>query len=167
MVAGLVSLSAMSDIELRPATAADEPFLRRVYAATRDDVDLVQWGQGEKEQFLDMQFRAQTMDYEARFPAAELSVIVVDGQDQGRLWVDRSEDEIRLLDIALLPQARNRGTGKHLLERLIAEAKRDGLPLRHAVLKSNVAGLRFYRRLGFEVHEDTEVYAFMVWQAAG
>ena len=150
-------------ITLRPVTPGDREFLRRVYAGTRDDLAQAPWPQEERERFITMQFEAQQGDYEARFPGAEHSVVLVDGVAHGRIWIDRRPDEIRLLDIALLPERRNLGTGKVLLDRLIAEADESGVPLRHSVYKTNEGALRFYERLGFEVFEDYEVYVLMEW----
>ena len=121
------------------------------------------WGDAERQAFLDMQYTAQRDDYETRFPDAEHSIVLVDGVAHGRLWVDRRGDEIRLLDIALLPERRNRGTGRELIDRLITEAREAGVPLRHSVYKTNEGALRFYERLGFVVVEDYEMYVLMEW----
>ena len=152
-----------AEITLRPVTPSDREFLRRVYVGTRDDVQAVPWDDAQRRAFLDMQFEAQQTDYETRFPGAEHSIVLVDGVAHGRIWIDRRGDEIRLLDIALLPERRGHGTGRELLERLIAEARDAGLPLRHSVYKTNGAALRFYERLGFEVFEDYEMYVLMEW----
>ena len=66
--------------------------------------------------------------------------------------------------MALLPEHRNRGTGSVLLERLIAESRHTGVPLRHSVYKANEAARRLYDRLGFVVIEDFDLYSLMEWQ---
>jgi GNAT superfamily N-acetyltransferase len=63
--------------------------------------------------------------------------------------VARTAEQIRLLDIALLPRFQNRGVGKILLGRLIEESEGAGLPLRHTVFFYNPQARRFYERLGF------------------
>ncbi len=146
-------------------TGADRDFLLRVYEGTRDDARAVPWPEEQRREFVAMQFAAQSADYETRFPNAEHSIVLVDGLPHGRIWIDRADTEIRLLDVALLPERRNRGTGRVLLERLIAEARDAGKPLRHSVYKSNTDALRFYERLGFAVVEDFELYVLMEWQA--
>ena len=155
-------------IDLRPVTAADDAFLLSVYSSTRaEEMALVGWPDERKRGFLEMQFRAQTTDYHARFPESDHSIIDVDGVAVGRMWVGRWNDEIRLLDIAILPEHRNRGTGQALLESLIEEARIDGTPLRHSVFKDNDRALRFYGRLGFEVSEDFDTYVLMEWIEGG
>ena len=151
-------------ISLRPVTAGDRDLLYRVYAGTRDDVRRLPWSDEQSREFLEMQFAAQQSDYETRFPNAEHSIVLVDGVAHGRIWVDRSGTEVRLLDIALLPERRGRSTGRVLLERLIAEARAAAKPLRHSVYKANTGALRFYERLGFEVVEDLELYVLMEWR---
>jgi ribosomal protein S18 acetylase RimI-like enzyme len=149
---------------LRPVESSDEPLLRRIFASTREaEMQIVPWGEEEKEAFLDMQFTAQKTDYAVRFPRSEHSIILVDEVEVGRVWIDRGEDEIRLIDIALLPERRNGGTGTTLLRRLQAEASAADRPLRHSVYKQNTGALRFYERLGFQVVEDFETYVLMEW----
>ena len=83
---------------------------------------------------------------------------------EGRLWVGRRPEETRLLDIALLPEFRNRGVGEVLLRRLIEGARRDGLPLRHMVFVLNEGAKRFYERFGFVVFEEVGAYLHMEWR---
>lgn len=150
-------------LELRSVTAADDDLVFSIYASTREDIAVAPWDATQREAFLRQQCSAQRSDYEARFPDATHSIIVVDGIDAGRIWVDRRTDEIRLLDIALLPDYRNRAIGAELLGRLIDESAAAGTPLRHSVYKDNVDGLRFYDRLGFAVVEDFGMYVLMEW----
>ena len=153
------------EVALRPVAGGDEEFLLAVYASTREEeLAQVQWQPGQKEQFLRAQCDAQRAEYESRFPDAEYDVILVGGRPAGRLWVGRRPEETRLLDIALLPEFRNRGVGEVLLRRLIEGARRDGLPLRHMVFVLNEGAKRFYERLGFVVFEEVGAYLHMEWR---
>lgn len=155
------------DIILRLVETGDRDFLFRVYASTREDeLSLTDWDDNQKHAFLKMQFNAQRADYASRFPDAEHSIVVLDRTPVGRIWIARWDDEIRLLDIALLTEHRNGGTGTVLLKRLQDEAARADKPLRHSVYRTNEAALRFYRRLGFAVIEDFETYVLMEWRPA-
>src|SRR5690349_467280 len=64
--------------------------------------------------------------YQAHFPEAQFCVIECAGQDVGRWYLDRTGTELRLIDIALLPQWRRQGIGSQLLNALLAEADVDG-----------------------------------------
>ena len=118
-------------VELRPVSESDNEFLLSVYASTRED-ELAQatWAEGQKEMFLRWQFDLQRREYDTRFPDAEYHVIFVDQQPAGRIWIGSDDEQIRLLDIALLPEFQNRGVGTALLERLKSDAAKSGKALR-------------------------------------
>jgi ribosomal protein S18 acetylase RimI-like enzyme len=160
-----IPLKGGGEVTLRPVAEGDDEFLLAVYASTREEeLAQVEWEPGQKEHFLRTQCGAQRTEYEARFPDAEYDVIAVDGRPAGRLWIGRRGEEIRLLDIALLPEFRNRGVGEALLRRLTEESRRTGRPLRHMVFVLNTGAKRFYERLGFEVFEEVGAYLHMEWR---
>jgi ribosomal protein S18 acetylase RimI-like enzyme len=149
---------------LRAATPEDEPFLRAVYAATRaDELALVPWSDEQKRTFTAMQFAAQSTDYHRNYPDAQYSIIEVQGVPAGRLYVDRCSTEIRIIDIALLPEHRRAGIGTSLLRVLQDEARAAGKTLTIHVEKFNPA-LRLYQRLGFQQIEDKGVYLLLEWK---
>jgi GNAT superfamily N-acetyltransferase len=109
-----------------------------------------------------MQFAAQAQYYREHYPNTSFDVIVLDDQPVGRLYVARWTDEIRIVDIALLPESCSRGIGTRLIQRLQAEARDAHKPLRIHVERFNPA-LRLYERLGFRQVEDRGVYLFLEW----
>src|ERR1044071_4772426 len=152
-------------VELRPVSESDDEFLLSVYASTREDeLAQVEWAEGQKEIFLRWQLDLQRSEYSSRFPDAAYDVIVVDGSPAGRIWVGTDDEQIRLLDIALLPEFQNRGIGTALLRRLIDQATQAGKALRHMVFVLNNNADRFYERLGFVVIEDLGAYKHMEWR---
>ncbi|HKG15989.1 MAG TPA: N-acetyltransferase [Pyrinomonadaceae bacterium] len=154
-------------VSLRPATEEDYEALVRVYASTRADelTQVTWWDDAQKLAFCRSQYDAQKAEYEARFPDAEYDVIVLEGKTAGRVWVGRDEKEIRLLDIALLPEFRGQGVGAVLVGALIEEARSAGKRLRHMVFMLNEGARRFYERLGFRVTEEFAGYLHMEWSA--
>lgn len=152
-------------VELRPVSETDNEFLLSVYASTRaDELAQVEWAEGQKEMFLRWQLTLQRREYETRFPDADYRVIVVDQVPAGRIWVGTDDQQIRLLDIALLPQFQNRGVGTGLLKSLMVEAENAGKALRHMVFVLNNNADRFYERLGFKRIEDFGAYKHMEWR---
>lgn len=147
---------------LRPAKPDDEDFLLRVFRSTREDeLALTAWDDAQKEDFIRMQYAAQQADYTARFPDGEYAVILYGDTPAGRIWIGRSDAEIRLLDIALLPEFQKRGIGTHLLNALIAESNRVRKPLRHSVFKFNTDAFSFYQRLCFRMTGECAAYVFL------
>jgi ribosomal protein S18 acetylase RimI-like enzyme len=148
-------------INLRPIAPGDDGFLCRVYGSTREiELAQVEWDRAQKDAFIRMQFDAQRDYYEENYPGASFDVILVDGEPAGRLYVDRWPEEIRIVDIALLPEHRSRGIGTALLRELLAEAAVAGKPVSIHVERFNPA-LRLYARLGFSVVEDRGVYLLL------
>jgi len=153
-------------LALRPAATEDYEDLVRIYAGTRagELAQVTWWDDSQKLAFCRAQYDAQKGEYDARFPEAEYDVILLDGRTVGRLWIGRTDEEIRLLDIALVPSAQNHGVGTALLRRLIEESRRTGKRLRHMVFILNQDALRFYQRLGFRIFEDVGGYQHMEWR---
>ncbi|MFY9618469.1 MAG: GNAT family N-acetyltransferase [Pyrinomonadaceae bacterium] len=152
---------------LRPVSAVDDEFLLSVYDSTRaEELGQVQWEEGQREAFLTWQFEMQRREYDARFPDAEYSVILIDDQPAGRIWIGRTDEEIRLLDIAILSAFQNRGAGTILLRKLIDEAMVTGKRLRHMVFVLNNNAHRFYERLGFVEIDDVGGYKHMEFKAS-
>lgn len=158
-------LPAGEKLKLRAVTADDDVFLLAVYESTRaDELAQAQWLPGQREAFLRWQFEMQRREYDARFPDAEYNLIEISDRPAGRIWIGRDDRQIRLLDIALLPEFQSRGAGTVLLKWLIEEAKNTGKVLRHMVFVLNNDAHRFYERLGFAVIEDFGAYKHMEYQ---
>ena len=92
----------------------DRSFLFAVYASTRElELAAVEWDVAQKAAFVRMQFDAQHAYYQEHYAGAAFDIILVNGQPAGRLYVSREEDEIRIVDIALLPGTATATSGRH------------------------------------------------------
>ena len=151
-------------MSLRAATPNDTPFLFSVYTATRaEEFAALGWDRDTLEGFLRMQFDAQNRAYRDAHPDGVVSVVLVDGQPAGRLYVERRADAIHVIDVALLPTYRGRGIGTGLLGELLAEAEANRRPVALSAVRSGrVIGL--YERLGFSVTGGDEIYASLEWR---
>jgi ribosomal protein S18 acetylase RimI-like enzyme len=149
------------DLRLRPYRSTDLPFLQALYATTRaDEMAFAPWPEEQKAAFLRQQLGARETHYAAEFPAAANDIVTVAGRDAGRLLVDRSGGELRVVDIALLPDYRGQGIGTALMTRLMADAAELGVPVRlHADPHGRARGL--YLRLGFTSVSSDGVYELM------
>jgi ribosomal protein S18 acetylase RimI-like enzyme len=150
-------------VSLRPATEADYDFMRRLYASTREaEMTHFPFDETQKRAFLDQQFAAQFAHYGIHYPTCERNIIEHDATPVGRLWIDEWRDQIRLVDIALMPECRGLGIGSTLLRQVMDRGAAAGKPVTIHVEGFNPA-LSLYQRLGFE-HVDTNgVYFLMRW----
>ena len=152
-------------VRLRPVRPEDEPFLYALYSSTRkEEIAAFGWNEAQQQVFLDLQFRGQQRHFQAQALEVDYRVIEQDGSPVGQLVVIRSEREIRLADISLLPEYRGGGIGTALIKDLFAEAKEARKPVTLHVEKLNRAA-RLYERLGFATTGDTGLHFKMEWRA--
>ena len=152
-------------VHLRAATEEDDPFLYQVYASTRaEEMARVPWNEAQKAAFLRMQWEAQQLHYRTHNPNSTHDIILLDTETVGRIYVSRRETEIRILDITILPEYRNRGVGTPLIEELMREAALARLPLNIFVESFNPS-VRLFERLGFSIRESDGINQLMEWRA--
>lgn len=141
-------------ITLRMVTPEDGAFLLGVYASTRaTEMALVPWSDEQKAVFLKFQFDAQDSYYRAQFPEAQFQVIMSDDEPVGRLYVLRQAEQMRILDITIVPERRGHGIGSALIGELLNEAVAANKPLTIWVEKDNPSQ-RLFGRLGFSVVQE-------------
>lgn len=155
----------MRQITLSAAQVKDEGFLYQVYASTRqEELAQVPWTELQKTEFLKSQHHAQHHHYHTYYPDANFDLILLDGQPIGRLYIERGAEELRLMDIALLPNYRNQGIGTALIQDLLEEAKHHQQFIGLHVEQFNPA-YRLYERFGFRDVELRGIYMYMTWAA--
>ena len=151
-------------VSYRPSTDEDLWFLATVYASTRlEEVAQSGWSKEMQLQFLAHQADAQHRHYRAHYPDAEWLVIEREGEAIGRLYIEEWASQIRLIDIALLPDGRGGGVGSAILADLQDWASEKAKPLTIHVERNNPA-MRLYLRLGFAKVDEHGVYDLMEWR---
>jgi ribosomal protein S18 acetylase RimI-like enzyme len=156
----------MQRLQLRPAAATDAALLREIFdAARRPMFEPLNLPPAQLELLLGQQFAAQTRHYRAQFAAAQDYIVCLGDHEVGRLYLQRGDEEIRIVDIALLPQHRGGGIGAQLIRQLQEESAQRGVPLRLSVTQGNPAQ-RLYRRLGFVAIAGDAADVSMEWRTA-
>src|SRR5215212_1987638 len=158
-------LPEVSNITLRPVGPDDLDFLIEVYGSTRaEELALVPWTNEQSQAFIRSQFNAQQDHYAQKYPEARHDIILFESRQVGRLYVARLDQEIRIVDITLLPAERNAGIGGYLIRQLLIEAERTGRAVRIYVEEFNPS-LRLFERLGFSRSEQQGIHLLMEWTA--
>lgn len=151
-------------VALRPVRPDDEEFIYAVYASTRaEEMAIVPWNEGQREMFLRSQFAAQQKHYQGYYPEALHQIILLAEQPAGRLYVDRQEQEIRILDITVLPGNRGCGIGSLLINQLMAEAAAANHRLTIYVESFN-RSRSLFERLGFVPIEEDGFQLLFEWR---
>ncbi len=144
-------------------TNEEMAFLCKLYTSTRwEEVLQAPWTDDQRQEFLTKQFEAQHKHYLSHYPHSDFLIIEKNKEKIGRLYIDRDENSICLIDIALLPENKNKGLGTVLLNDLINEAQKSNKKIVLHVEKFNPA-YDWYIKNGFKQIEDKGVHQYMEW----
>jgi ribosomal protein S18 acetylase RimI-like enzyme len=138
-------------ISLRPASPEDNEFLLLLKASTLPELGMLGLDVDQFRSIIRMQLAAQEQGYRRKYPESTHMIVENGGKRAGRFWVNRGENEIRIIDISLLPEFRRNGIGTCLYQSLIAEAETARKKLLCSVSRFNGVSLHFHERLGFTV----------------
>ncbi len=145
-------LARRGAVTLRPATEADRDFLRSLHhACYRRWVEPI-WGWDEAD---------QDRRFDQAFSVAGRVIVELADKPIGSLKTSRDGRLLSVDDIEVAPRHQGRGIGSRLLRGVLAEADREGLPVRLRVLRTNPAR-RLYQRIGFTVERETATHVLMV-----
>ena len=165
----MFSINIASGLGVRLRTVSEDrdmPLLFQVYACTRVDIlTYDSWSQEEKHRFLEQQFLIQHKAYMTGYENPEFYILSRNDTDIGRLYLEQRTSEIRIIDIALLPEFRNSGVGTALLQDILNCADKQGKRVSIHVEKNNPA-LSLYNRLGFTKKEEIPFYDLMETQVS-
>jgi ribosomal protein S18 acetylase RimI-like enzyme len=149
--------------KLSPIDNFDEPFLLTVYTSTRSkEMAVVSWSEEQKSAFLEMQFQAQHNYYLSRYPNASYSIINLEEQPIGRLYIERQEDKIKILDITVLPEYRNQGVGTKLIAEILQEGEQAEKPVQIYIENYNQSS-NLFSRLGFQPVAEEGINVLWQW----
>ena len=151
----------------RPGSAEDTPLLLALFRSTKgEELAPLGFTSEQLEPLLQMQFNARQMSYGSTFPRAlDMILCLEDGTAVGRHLVDRQTDCYRSVDVAVLPEYRNRGIGAWAIRQVQQLAEVEGVPLRLRVIERDRA-VHLYERLGFEKIASDEFSFEMEWRPA-
>ena len=150
-------------ITLRPATEDDRQFLLALYKSSRgDDLRDLGWEEERIAEFLEMQYQAYQNFLANDHPDIQDQVVLSFGEPVGHLAIEQRPEEIRLVDVSLMPEQRQHGTGTLLIQELQTQAVAAKRPLRLQVIRfSRAVGL--FERLGFRRTSETGSHFQMEW----
>lgn len=149
---------------LRRETEDDFEFIIRLYASTRaEELAPVPWPEEAKQAFLRSQCELQHAHYQKHYLGAEFLVLERHSQPVGRIYLHQGTQEIRLMDIAFIPEQRGLGIGTRLLHALLTYAQAHNVTVTLHVEPLNPAQ-RLYARLGFRLLEERGAYHFLEWR---
>ncbi|MFD2942285.1 GNAT family N-acetyltransferase [Flavobacterium notoginsengisoli] len=160
----------IKDTILRDIQSYDLPILCEIYGSTRkEELDKgTNWNDEQKRLFIEHQFSAQHEYYQKNYLGAKFYIIEKENITIGRLYIDFFFEQkgIRIIDITILPQWRNKSIGSSVLNEILNKAANNNLNVTIHVESFNPA-MELYKRLGFKkISETNGVYHLMEWNSA-
>ncbi|SRR6266404_3760713 len=145
-------------ITRRPATPADEPFLRQmIIASVAQELMAWTWPEAIRDHLLGVQYSGKVGALRANYPEASSEIILADGEPAGWIFLDETPESIHLCEIMVLVERRSQGIGATVLREVLAAADRAQKPVRLLVHTTNLRAIQLYERLGFQRTGGDEV----------
>ena len=150
-------------LTLRPVRADDKEFLYRLFSSVHfEKLTLARMNLEEKNRLIGFMYQAFSRHYSTIGLAADDRIVLLNNECIGRMILLQTREEIRLADIAILPEHRQRGVGSALIGQLQTESLISNRPVRLQVARFDRA-LRLYQRLGFYKIDVAEPYLHLEW----
>ena len=154
-------------ISLRDIQDSDLAVLCKIYGSTRtEELEKgTNWSDEQKNIFIEHQFSAQHEYYQKNYIGAKFYIIEKDNVTIGRLYIDFFFEKkgIRIIDITLLPDWRDKNIGSSILKEILEKAAKEKLKVTIHVESFNPA-MNLYKKLGFiKISETNGIYHLMEW----
>lgn len=148
-------------VSLRPTQPGDKDFERMVHDANRWDLWLADAEADYIRGVIEMQNQAQIAGHGAQYPNALYYIVEKTGTPCGRLVLDFGQSDVRVVDLALIPEAQGKGVGTTVLRAIQNVAAAIPAPVTLSVQAMNVGAYRVYESLGFRPLSEQPHPAFV------
>lgn len=146
-------------ISLHKVELKHNDFLLKVFKESRPELDYIHGlGEEEKSAIVFQQFTIESQQLMQIYPDAELNIVMLNEEPVGRIYVYHGEKADRIIEIGLLAEYRGKGIGKKLIIEVIKNSKKAGKNVRLQVAWFNEKAYSFYKKVGFHIIENNEVF---------
>ncbi len=146
---------------IRTRTDNDAELEFRTYLESRDELCAEVLSSEVHKNLLKMQHNIFQNGIETNFPEALHLIIQCENIDVGRLILDETAHELRVVDLSVMKAYRRRHIAHNILRAVIDYALSKTLPTTLSVSKSNQAALNLYRSIGFATTSENEIFLHM------
>ncbi|MBF0195624.1 MAG: hypothetical protein HQL71_13765 [Magnetococcales bacterium] len=151
-------------ISVRPSKSGDKQFLKNLYHSTRNDLSFAVKDEEELSLMIEQQRTAQITGYGTTSPNAYEFILEKSSEKIGRLMIDWTGTEIRILDISFIAAVRDKGGfGSAVIASLQQAVKANNAAISMHILKVYVTDFVMCQNLGFRVKEDKGYGWHMLW----
>ena len=149
-------------VTLKPATPEDVPYIRQVIVDTvAEQLGAAHWPEPARSHLLGVQYASRRQTIAATFPGAVDYIPLLDGEPAGWYTIAEYDQEIRPIEMMIVPEHRSKGICSAILQGCIERSRDTGRPVRFSVSVSNPRARILYERLGFRRAGGDEAFDFM------
>ena len=148
-------------LQWRREKVTDRDFLLRLFVSVRGP-EFEELPAMLRSSLLEQQFHMQRSSYLSRYSHDSFGVIEHQGASIGKLYLAETKTGIHIVDLALLPDWRNRGIGTFVMKHLCTLAEQEKASVTLSVFAANPV-LTLYRRIGFRQVAQNSGYLQMLW----
>lgn len=152
-------------IEFRQITEEDSKISYEIFLAGRPDLHHFASVNDNicksiiKQQYELSQAHTNLEELKSRF------LIIYEGKPIGRFYLRHNNMNVEITSLSILPQYRNMGIGRYVMEKIISNAKEKGKDINLKVAWYNLDARRLYERLGFKEIDNHTIYVEMCYMA--
>jgi len=147
----------------RLAQPDDSQFLLTLFRSTREHLLLLPLPKLQLELLISQQFLLQQSHYATHYPLSSNFIIQFNLKSVGKITLDESSDSLRIIDLAINPEERNKGYGKSIIRALQSYVLCKKVTLILSVDLQNALAKKLYLELGFYINDISETHEQMVW----
>jgi ribosomal protein S18 acetylase RimI-like enzyme len=145
------------EYSLRPASEADKEWLDSLRREAYRDLFDATWGGWDEAR--------HQRHFSKTWGAGHISIILVDASPVGMLQLLKSDEEIEVAEIQVLPVRQSRGLGSRVLEDVIESARKQRKRVSLYLGLRNQGAFQLYQRLGFKEVRRSDFQIFMEYKA--
>jgi ribosomal protein S18 acetylase RimI-like enzyme len=166
IILGVLVYNLTGDCQLRMFREDDQIFLDALYAGRRADLQQLPLDSIAVAQMIKMQQHVQMAGIRQHYPDAQHFIVEQAGKPVGRVIMDAGASDLRLVDIAIAPEAQRQGIARSVLLAMQEQAQEKNLAVSLAVELSNQAARTLYLQMGFLVQSNDGLFEQMQWHGS-
>jgi ribosomal protein S18 acetylase RimI-like enzyme len=159
-------LDLVAPLGIRLESPQDRMFLEQLYCESREDLYALAAQPDIFQQLMQMQLNIHLQGVQQRYPQSQSWLITRHEKTIGRIVIDRGQNDLRLVDLAISVAARSQGIAQQILCAMQSFADQHRLPISLSVMCSNLRAIDLYKKCGFSQTSEDGLFLQMSWRAS-
>lgn len=156
-------MTIVRKVSIEHANGENQDFLKKIFFESRFDLMAIP-DLKLRSLIMQQQYQLEESQLSCCFPNFEKNLIKVDEEFVGRIYLNRSTNEYRILELGILESYRRSGLGRAVITLVKERAMEENKAVTLQVAWFNQGAKCFYDEMGFKTLGLEEVFCEMVWK---